>query len=149
MTWTGVDPEKWAQEQIRKLAAVPQVVADEMANTMTQYTVAGGLTPLDTGNLSRSVTLSFTPIKRDPPGYHADKRQNFEVTARKLKPDTPFYISYRAAYAHRVNYGYVGTDSLGRNYNQSGRAFLEGYAAQFPQVVARAVARLNNGGWRY
>lgn len=148
MTWTGTDPAKWAQEQIRKLQAVPQVVADEMANTMAQYVDAGGLTPLDTGNLSRSVTISFAPVKRDPDGYHAPQRQDFDGTARQWKGGD-IYIAYRAAYAHRVNYGFVGADSLGRTYNQSGRAFLEGYVAQFPQVVVRAVERLNNGSWRY
>lgn len=147
MTWTGTDPAKWAQQAIKKAKAAPQIIVDEMANTMTQYVTVGGLTPVDTGNLSRSVTISFQPINRDPEGYHAPQRQNFDAAARRMKPDSTAYISYRAAYAHRVNYGFVGTDSLGRSYNQSGRAFLEGYVSQFPVVVSRAIARLNSGSW--
>lgn len=145
--WTGTDPAKWAQQAIRKAKAAPQIIVDEMANTMTQYVTVGGLTPVDTGNLSRSVTISFSPINRDPPGYHAPNRQNFDYVARRMPADGDAYISYRAYYAHRLNYGFVGTDSLGRTYNQAGRAFLEGYVSQWPQVVNRAIARLNSGSW--
>lgn len=147
MTWTGTDPVKWAQQAISKVKAAPQIIVDEMANTMTQYVTVGGLTPVDTGNLSRSVTISFTPINRDPDGYHAPQRQNFDYVARRMPADGTAFISYRAAYAHRLNYGFVGTDILGRSYNQAGRAFLEGYVSQFPVVVNRAIARLNSGAW--
>lgn len=145
--WQGLDPAKWAQQAIKKAKAAPQIIVDEMANTMTQYVTVGGLTPVDTGNLSRSVTISFQPINRDPSGYHAPQRQNFDYVARRMKPDSAVWISYRAAYAWRVNFGYVGTDSLGRQYNQSGRGFLEGYVSQWPMVVNRAIARLNSGTW--
>ena len=145
--WTGTDPAKWAQQAIRKVKAAPQIIVDEMANTMTQYVTVGGLTPVDTGNLSRSVTISFSPIKADPEGYHAPQRQNFDYVARRMPPDSTAYIGYRARYAWRVNYGFVGQDSLGRTYNQAGRAFLEGYVSQWPQVVNRAIARLNSGSW--
>lgn len=145
--WSGIDPAKWAAEAIKKAEAAPRVIADEMANTMTQYVTVGGLTPVDTGNLSRSVTISMTPLNRDPDGYHAPTRQNFDYVARRIPPDSDFYIQYRAAYAHRLNYGFVGTDALGRYYNQAGRAFLEGYVSQWRQVVKRAIERLNSGEW--
>jgi len=43
-----------------------------------------------------------------------------------------------------LNYGFVGTDSLGRNYNQSGRAFLEANIARAPQLMQKVATRLQN-----
>lgn len=142
MTWTGTDPEKWAQDAIRKAKAAPGMVAEEMANAMATSVRASGFTPVDTGNLSRSVTISRTPISRDGPGYNSPTRQDYGLVTKGFV-DGSINIAYKAAYAHRVNYGFVGTDSLGRSYNQSGRAFLESNVARFPSIVAKVVARLN------
>ena len=39
------------------------------------------------------------------------------------------YLGFQAAYALRMEYGFIGQDSLGRTYNQSGNQFV-GLAAQ-------------------
>lgn len=39
-------------------------------------------------------------------------------------------------YAMRIEHGFTGTDSLGRNYNQAGRFFVGDNAARFSQFVA-------------
>lgn len=143
MTWTGTDPVKWAQAAIKKAQAAPRFVVEEMANAMATSVRASGFTPVDTGNLSRSVTISLAPIKRDGPGYNSPVRQDYNGAVKGIPYDGATYIAYKAIYAARVNYGFVGTDSLGRSYNQAGRAFLEANIARFPQVVQKAVARLN------
>lgn len=142
--WTGTDPVKWAQDAIRKVKQAPAMFAEEMANSMAWTVASGGFTPLDTGNLSRSVTISMTPLNRDPSGYHSPVRQNYGSAVKAIKGDGTFFIQYKAAYAHRVNYGFVGTDSLGRSYNQSGRAFLEANIARAPQLMQKVATRLQN-----
>lgn len=47
---------------------------------------------------------------------------------------------YTVAYAARMNYGFVGTDSLGRTYNQSGRRFVDLAAQQWPRIVSEVIA---------
>lgn len=144
--WTGTDPVKWAQDAIRKAKAAPAMVVEEMANAMATSVRASGFTPVDTGNLSRSVTISMTPISRDGPGYNSPVRQNYNSAVKGFTADGTAFIAYKAIYAARVNYGFVGTDSLGRSYNQSGRAFLESNIARFPAIVQKVVARLQFRG---
>ena len=105
---------------------------------------SGGFTPLDTGNLSRSVTIDVKPITVDNPGYNSPVRQDYGAAIKSIKGDGSSYVAYRANYARRVNYGFVGTDSLGRTYNQSGRAFLEANVKRFPAIVSKVAARLKN-----
>jgi hypothetical protein len=52
----------------------------------------------------------------------------------------PVYLGVQAIYAPRQNYGFVGTDSLGRTYNQSGAFFVEGAGAKWEQFVKEAEA---------
>lgn len=131
--FTGTDPVKWAKEAIRKVNAAPRMVAEEMANLMATGIPDGGSTPIRTGNLSRSVTISTSPITRDGPGYHSPVRQNYTYAVRFIKGDSTTYIAYKADYARSVNYP---------NMYGDGYAFLERNAAKFPQVVARVVSKL-------
>lgn len=48
-------------------------------------------------------------------------------------------FEWTADYAARIEFGFTGTDSLGRNYDVPGRFFVGTNAAKFPQFVdARA-----------
>ena len=52
-------------------------------------------------------------------------------------------LGYQAIYARRQNYGFVGQDSLGRNYNQQGAHFVEHAASLWPQMVKQAEAEMS------
>lgn len=58
------------------------------------------------------------------------------------KPGETLYIGFQANYARRMNYGFVGEDSLGRTYNQSGFGFVEKAAARWPFIVDAAAAKV-------
>jgi hypothetical protein len=45
-------------------------------------------------------------------------------------------------YARRLNYGFTGTDSLGRQYNQRGYFFVDLAAQRWQQIVTANVNRL-------
>ena len=69
-------------------------------------------------------------------------QQSFSLGVANIKPGDTVYIGYQAKYSRRLNYGFVGTDSLGRTYNQSGYGFAEAAAAQWPAIVARQAAKM-------
>jgi hypothetical protein len=52
-----------------------------------------------------------------------------------------WYFINTAVYARRVEYGFVGRDSLGRVYNQAGRGWIRAAIARWPEIVESAVAR--------
>lgn len=41
-----------------------------------------------------------------------------------------------------MNYGFVGTDSLGRTYNQEGYGFVDGVVQRWQQIVTEAEAKV-------
>lgn len=98
----------------------------------------GGLTPVDTGNLIRSIKVSD---KAMPKVDTVEKK--YRETTFTLGPNSmskPVYIGVQAVYGPRMNYGFVGTDSLGRNYNVTGAYFVEGAASKWRQFVKEAEA---------
>lgn len=139
MAWTGTDPVAWALRQRENVQNLLPKVVIAMAQLMAQTIPAGGRTPIDTGNLSRSVTISASGRPNRGTSELAYSRQDFASASQAVIGTGSAWIVYRAVYAHRVNYGFVGEDSLGRYYNQSGYGFMEANQASFPAVVAGVI----------
>lgn len=76
----------------------------------------------------------------DPSGGATIASINAGLT--KAKAGDTIYFLNAAKYALRLEFGFVGTDSLGRYYNQAPRAFVRGAAAQFPRILAEAAQRI-------
>ncbi len=137
--WTGTDHVAWAmrpKEHVQN--ALPRFVV-AMADLMAKPLPSGGRTPYLTGNLSRSVTVSATsPLSRGGQDLRYT-RQDYNSAVTAVAATGQAWIGYRAVYAHRVNYGFVGADSLGRVYNQSGQGFFEANIAQAPAVLAGVI----------
>lgn len=127
----------WAAATEERLSAVHRrsvvLLAEEMVTTKGQ----GGRLPFDTGNLARSQLASTQGMPKNAPGPFAGS--NVGAVVATLRPDQAIWLAFQAAYARRMNYGFVGADSLGRVYNQSGNHFVEGAIAKWPQLVAQAV----------
>jgi hypothetical protein len=60
----------------------------------------------------------------------------------KAKAGDTIYFLNAAKYALRLEFGFVGTDSLGRTYNQAPRSFVRSSAAEFPKILAEAAQRI-------
>lgn len=118
----------------------------ELAVEMTKTTSNGGNVPVDTGNLARSllaqegVMPNIKPDGDDGEGNFVG--QDIGPVLLSLELGDKVHLGYQAAYARRMNYGFVGEDSLGRNYNQSGLGFAEKAAAKWPQIVNGVVVDL-------
>ena len=100
----------------------------------------GGLTPTDTGNLIRSILVSTTAMPKVDTG--AKEYATVEFIVSPSHAGKPVWIGVQAAYGPRQNYGFVGTDSLGRTYNQAGAYFVEGAGSKWVQFVKEAEAEI-------
>ena len=96
------------------------------------------LTPVLTGNARRSWALSTVAMPVIRPGVEFTAAPDVTLEIANIELGKTAYIGGQAEYLPRLNWGFTGTDSLGRKYNQAGRFFLEQNAAKWPQYVARA-----------
>lgn len=106
--------------------------------------MAGELPHL-TGNLMRSLLASTSamPATGEPDAKYSG--QDVGLVTAGLQLDQTVWLGYQAIYARRLNYGFVGEDSLGRNYNQAGAHFVEGAIADWPNIVRMAVSKIKAG----
>lgn len=121
------------KEQMRAVlsASVQDVI--EAAQTPEAQ---GGRMPVNTGFLRNSLVseLNGSQVAQGPESY--------TLAAAQMEVGDVARFGWTAEYARRMELGFVGTDEAGRTYNQQGRHFVEGAAAQWPAIVERNAARL-------
>ncbi len=129
--------DAWVAQTKERLDAVHgrsvELLGEELAKTKPE----GGRVPFMTGNLARSLLASKSGMPNVADGPFSGS--NVGLVAATLKADETVFIGYQAIYAARMNFGYVGADSLGRVYNQQGNYFIEGAVAEWPNIVKNAV----------
>ncbi len=62
--------------------------------------------------------------------------------ARRLKAGQNYVMGNVAPYARRLEHGFVGRDSLGRNYEQQGRHFVRLTLMEAPAIASATARRL-------
>lgn len=146
MGWKGVDPAVWAQEAKAKLRDTFRESVQELAIEMSTGEPQGNV-PVKTSNLANSVLVQIgtMPAVAAPSAKFVTPEL---ANAQRLEIGDDAFIGYQARYARRINYGFVGQDSLGRSFNQSGRGFVESAKAKWPGIVERAAVkvRTRSGG---
>ena len=138
MGWTGTDPSVWAGRTASDLTALLRGSLQDLAKEASTTIPLGGRVPVDTGNLARSVVVDNKP----PQIIDGLATGDFTLGVANIKPGETVYIGWQAKYARRQNYGFVGPDSLGRVYNQSGFGFAEAAAAKWPAIVQARAAKM-------
>lgn len=106
---------------------------------------AGGRMPVDLGFLRASLvatlnqpTTGLTVPSSDVQSYRYDEGQvSLVILAARLGDS--IYAVYTAAYARRMEYGFTGKDSLGRDYDQGGYGFVRLAAQQWQDIVGAVV----------
>lgn len=91
-------------------------------------------TPVDTGFLRANWQPSIGDMKVTEPkigGSGAD----IALVCSGLKAGDTFHMMNNVAYAKRLEYGFEGKDSLGREYHQAGRYYVRDTVARWPQIV--------------
>lgn len=101
-----------------------QRVAEEAGRPEAQ----GGRMPVDTGFLMNSVVGSTS-------GMPTAASEPVPIALLQTAIGGSVWIGWTAAYARRMEYGFVGADSLGREYMQPGKAFLRGAVQNWQNIV--------------
>lgn len=95
------------------------------------------LTPVKTGNLRASWHDSLNNQSIENSG------QGLAIASAKL--GDRINIGTNVVYARRIEYGFVGADSLGRVYNQRGAGMVHQTILELPQIAQRAVLAVRDG----
>lgn len=129
--------QDWANQSLERIEAVHKTAVDMLAQEMVRTKANGGNLPVDTGNLARGLLASQTamPQTSDQPSAGMDVGA-FTAT---MDVSRPVWLGFQPRYAKRRNFGFVGADSLGRVYNESGDHFVERAVNMWPQLVEDAI----------
>jgi hypothetical protein len=103
-------------------------------------------TPVKFGNL-RAHWWSAVNAKPNASAGGADKQgaatiAKLNLSSAAIKPGDVYFMTNGAAYAMRIEFGFVGTDKLGRRYNQAPRAFVRKVLARADKIAAKTAARV-------
>lgn len=143
MTDFSAQVDAWVNKTKERQTAVYRRSVELLAEEMTTTKPQGGRVPFLTGNLARSLLASTSEMPKMAEGPYSGS--NVGLVTATLKLDQPIWLGYQAKYARRMNYGFVGADSLGRVYNQSGNYFVEGAIANWQQIVNKAISEVKGG----
>ncbi len=135
---------QWAKAETEREEAVFRTAAQEVANEVRRPVAEGGRMPLKTGNLRRSLMASTADMPTIQEGKTEFQDSAIELVIADAHLGDTIFLGFQAAYAARMNYGFVGTDSLGRTYNQTGFGFVDAVAQRWQQIVTQAEATVRN-----
>jgi len=126
---------KTAQEHIFRMSV--QYLADEILLPKGR----GGNIPVKDGNLRRSLLASTSAMPAVRPGVKEfpENAGFIALAIAGASANDTLYLGFQADYALRMEYGFVGEDSLGRNYNQAGNHFVSLAVQKWQQIVDKAV----------
>jgi hypothetical protein len=96
------------------------------------------LTPVKTGYLRSN----WTAVRAGDAQPVAGRVSSAEESLQDLTIADNVVIVNPVVYARRVEYGFVGTDSLGRHFNQRGAGMLARTVAELPSIAEAAVNRV-------
>lgn len=137
----GAQVSEWVLAEKEREEAVFLTAAQMVANEVREPVHTGGRLPFDLGNLQKSLMASTTSM----PAVREGDDQKFvdsgvEMVISGAQLGGTIWLGFQANYALRMEYGFVGADSLGRVYNQAGFGFVEAVTQRWPQIVAEAEA---------
>lgn len=123
----------WARRFPDKMDALARQTCQQVSeNVITS-------TPVDTGFLRSSWQPSIgTPqAAKGGEGMQGQAQAQVELTIAQMQAGEVYYLTNNAVYAKRIEFGFVGQDSLGRTFNQQGRFMVTDNVKRWPSVVAR------------
>jgi hypothetical protein len=142
--------EKWVLDSKVFVEAVIKESTQEVVRLMKVPVSAGGNMPVDTSFLQNSLVgvqgMVIPPMDPTQKGNgmppDIGNATAIESLIANWEPGMSMSFGFIAIYAARQNYGFTGTDSLGRNYNQPGRHFVDLAVQQWPTIVENNQRRL-------
>lgn len=133
----------WVDETPARILAVVHRAAELLLDELRLGVQNGGKTPWVTGNMVRSIVAQLNAEIQTADGQFPTAGDANAAIAL-MGPDDTLHIGFQAIYARRVNSGFVGQDSLGRNYNQEGAHFIEAAVLAWPTLLELASEEIFN-----
>jgi hypothetical protein len=137
------DMQRWANLQEQQLLALARQSTQEIYTRISTNTRIG---------VTRFLSASWQPSFGAPaPGprtleqagsVDAMDTADVGIMLSRLTLGQTFYATNNAAYALRIEYGFVGLDSLGRYYNQKGDYNVTTHVAMWPMIVEQTAREL-------
>lgn len=134
--------EDWVRKSNDRMTAVFRTAAQDVANDVRKPKADGGHMPIDTGNLRRSFSVSTDAMPQTKEGEFSDQGAQITISIASAEIGDTLYMGFQAVYAARMEYGFDGTDSLGRTYKQPGNGFVRLTAQRWPEIVDQAAAKV-------
>jgi len=131
--YTAANMRQWTEKAKRNTELVVKQSIQDLGEIAQAPKAQGGRLPVDTGFLRNSYTAEGLT---GPDAYIAAVA-SFEIGAT-------FQAGWTAAYALRMERGFVGQDSLGRTYNQPGNFFMENALSQWESINDKNAAKLSD-----
>jgi hypothetical protein len=133
---------KWADKAGTQLEGLARQSIQNISRAVVEQT------PVDTGFLRGNWQPAIGEAKvADPDTVEHDvagalAAAAISLTVAEMKLGDVFRMRNGCAYARRLEYGFVGPDSLGRVYNQAGRFYVRDTLLTWPQVVSNTAKDL-------
>lgn len=131
----AVSVRRWVEQAKGRAQDAFQATAMDAAGRVKE------LTPVKTGYL-RANWVDLTSLSALPKPSMA---ATIGGSIRNAKLGDTIYVVNPVAYARRIEYGFVGEDSLGRRFNQHGRGMVAQTVTELPAIAQRAAARYAEG----
>lgn len=132
----------WCKAEVEREEAVFLTAAQMVANEVRETIPEGGNLPIDTGNLRRSLMASTSAMPSIKEGQETFTGGDIELVIAGAELGGQIFLGFQANYALRMEFGFVGQDSLGRTYNQTGFGFVARTSQRWPQLVQAAEAKV-------
>ena len=128
----SVAVEQWVKKAKERAEQAYRAIAEDALARAKE------LTPVDTGYLRANfvTVLEGEAIPKDEPTPETMAGIN------RAKVGDTILIVNPVPYARRIEYGFVGEDSLGRKYDQKGRHMVAQTVAEMPRIAEEAVKRV-------
>lgn len=130
----GNTVSEWAQENEKRMTAIFRLSTQRVIEVMQEYV------PYRDGFLRASLVVL---VNKDPPPANRTQENSTstynpaEITLAiaSAVPGDRIVAAYTMEYAKRLEFGFIGTDSLGRTYNQEGRGWTKRATQQWKQIT--------------
>lgn len=138
----GAAVNAWTRRSNKRLTAVFRESAERTMDAAQATIPSGGNLPIKTGFLRATGQAGIGAMPTGPtqPGEGKPQTGAYTLVINNAKVGDTLYFGWTAAYARRMEYGFVGTDSLGRTYNQAGFGFVRLAVQNWQQTVKQVIA---------
>lgn len=135
-TYKAADMRSWTAKAKRNVELVVKQSIQDVTEIAQTTKAKGGRMPVDTGFLRNSFTSGLN-------GSTSLSGANVYIaTVEGMEMGDTFNAGWTAAYALRMEKGFVGTDALGRTFNQPGNFYMENALMQWQAINDKNAAAI-------